>query len=149
MVKSSFCRFGTNRPLGSDTVAVTLISSTPLLKRNESGVGGCCAGGGCWPCTETTIVPSAATMSFFMGLFRLSHGAIAPVDVRHDPVVGPEAHAVTADIGRVWNRHHEGRLGAGRERVERRARAGDERAVAIEEKHHGREPVDARAAGRI
>src|SRR5438128_195982 len=43
-MKSSLRRFGTKRPLASDTVTVTLISSTPLLKRNESGFCGAGAG---------------------------------------------------------------------------------------------------------
>src|SRR5471032_2217463 len=108
-MKSSWWRPGTKRPLASDTVAVTLISSTPLLKRKPcvspsgrtgagAGVCGCCA------CSETTSSATAAHFRLLTSDFRLLDSDVrpltfvTPVQVTDHALVGPEAYAVLADV---------------------------------------------------
>src|SRR5262245_29409176 len=112
-MKSSCLRPETKRPVASVTVAVTLISSTPVRNLNPSlwpdGFAGCdCA---------RTMVPANATSEAVISvgsdrdavmivLFarllrgRLLHrrgGRAAPIDVRHDARIGAEAHTIPAD----------------------------------------------------
>ena len=56
---------GDERPVESDTVAVTLISSTPLLKRNESWFGA----DPCWPSTAATARSAATAIDRARNLF--------------------------------------------------------------------------------
>src|SRR5688572_21486763 len=131
-MKSSCRKRPAKRPDRSVTVAVTLISSTPLLKRKPS----CCCANGVVP----AIARSTAAIAHARGprrnlelspepgawsptclvillpsLERDAHGLLgagrdrcaAPIDVRHDAFVGPETHAIARHVGRRLERHDE------------------------------------------
>src|SRR5471030_1959555 len=154
-MKSSWWRPGTKRPLASDTVAVTLISSTPLLKRKPcvspsgrtgagAGVCGCCA------CSETTSSATAAHFRLLTSDFRLL--TFMPfVQVRNHALVGPEAYAVLADVVDARHGDDERRFAAGpqRRRFHGGVSAGEIPAVGREEHHHRVQPIHPRARLRV
>src|SRR5436190_23079526 len=82
-------------------------------------------------------------------LLRIGDGPIAPVDVRHDSIVGLETDPITSDVADVENGHGERGFRAGRKRVDGRAAARLERTVAIEDQHDGGQSSNARAVSRI
>src|SRR5262245_51361610 len=63
---------------------------------------------------------------------------IAAIHVRDDAVVGPEAHAISADVADGWDGDGERGLAAGpeRRRLDDGASAREKAAVAIEHEHH-------------
>src|SRR5689334_8769671 len=91
--KSSCFSPDTKRPAESATVAVTLIRSTPLLKRNCDGGGSCCA---------CNTAPTAHTTN----ARRKASARMTFVHVRHDGRVASETDAIAHDAFGV--RHHDG-----------------------------------------
>src|SRR5258705_536853 len=158
-MKSSCRSPGTKRPLASDTVAVTLISSTPLLKRKPcSSAPGRAGGGVCgvWPpATTTTAAKTIAKTDRarwgvrIISMFGLRR--VASVDVRDDAFVSPEAHAVASDIGGTGDRDDEGRFAIGPQRrwVDGSASARQKTAIAAEKKHHRGQSLERCAGSRI
>src|ERR1043166_4997468 len=139
--KSSWRSPGTNRPFASATVAVTLISSTPLLNRNDEGSGGCVC------CAAATIDATAIAAAVAARRARALRSCTF-VDMGHDACFCPEAHAITRHVGSAGNVDDERRIASRpkRRRVDRCAAAAEKAADAVEHEHDRGQTVDARGA---
>src|ERR1043166_497986 len=140
-MKSSCFNPGTNRPFASDTVAVTLISSTPLLNRKL-----CSLAGGCCACDVTAAVTAIATITR-----KATLRVMTLVHMRDHGAVGAEADAIAHGFRGPRNVDEERRFAAAEQRrvVDRRASAGDEAAVGVEQEDHDHQSIESRADSRI
>src|SRR5688572_12155814 len=176
-MKSSALRLGTKRPCSSVTVAVTLISSTPVRNENPWPVGFSCARAA----GATATAPSAATTASFRSMTlaftaprrdrvdrrlrrrfavwrrdriagRACRGLTPPIDVLHNgAVIAAETDAIARDGAGIRHSHAERRFAAGKRDavLERRTAAGEVAPVVVEQIHHDDDAVLRLAVERI